>query len=38
MFRFMGLGFLVGWWVGDRGLVVESGGVASGIGVGLGCH
>jgi len=32
VFGFMGLGFLVGWWVYKRGLVVESGGdwVASG--------
>ena len=26
VFGFMGLGFLVGWWVYKRGLVVESGG------------
>ena len=26
MFGFMGLGFLVAWWVCERGLVVESGG------------
>lgn len=35
MLGFMGLHFLVG---GEHGLVVESGGVAGGIGVGLGCH
>ena len=31
----VGLDFLV-WWVCDRGLVVESGGVGGGVGLGLG--
>ena len=34
VFGFMGLGFSVGWWVCERGLVVESGG-AIGLLVGL---
>ena len=37
VFGFMGLGFLVGWWVYKRGLVVESGG-AIGLLVGLECQ
>lgn len=37
-FGFMGLGFLVGWWVHECGLVVECDGATGGIEVGLGCH
>ena len=38
MFGFTRLGFLLGWWVRGRSLVVESDGVAGGIRVGLSCR
>ena len=38
MFEFTHLGFLLGWWVRGRSLVVESDGVAGGIRVGLSCR